>query len=246
MKEREKIIGLAFLMLILMSWLSFAFHTDSRFAGSYYGGILGIAATFLILLTFPYVAIKRISSLKLFFTRAVSLRTILSFHIYAGLLASILALLHTGHKFQSLLGIALITVMLGVVFSGFVGRYLMTFISEETREKRVSLSMLEQRYREVALTLTQHPDRKTIVHSLASNWFLSWFPKVSPDIRLAKEAHDLSESIADLEYALKSHAAIKRFFSYWIKFHIILSIFLVVLLALHIWSSFYFGVRWLQ
>lgn len=246
MKEQEKIIGFALLTLILMSWLSFAFHTDSRFAGSYYGGILGIAATFFMLLTFPYVAVKHIASLKRFFTRIISLRTILSFHIYAGILGSILALLHTGHKFQSLLGIILTTVMLGVVFSGFIGRYLMTFISEETREKRVNLSMLEQRYRETALALVQHPDRKTIVRSLSRNWFLSWFPGVSPDIRLAKEAHDLSESIADLEYALQSHAAIKRIFGHWIKFHIVLSIFFVILLMMHIWSSLYFGVRWLQ
>lgn len=246
MKEQEKIIAFALLTLLLMSWLSFAFHSDSRFAGSYYGGILGIAGAVLISLTFPYVAIKRIPLLKRFFTRVLSLRTFLNFHIYAGILGSILALLHTGHKFQSLLGIALITVMLGVVFSGFIGRYLLTFISEETREKRIKLSILEQHYRETALVLAQHPDRKTIVHSLSNNWFLSWLPGVSPDIQLAKKAHDLSESIADLEYALQSHVAIKKLFGRWIKFHIILSVFLVVFLAMHIWSSFYFGVRWLQ
>lgn len=246
MKEQERIIGFALLTLVVMSWLSFAFHTDSRFAGSYYGGILGIAAAFLMFSTLIYVAVKRISWLKRLTTRMVSMRTILTCHVYSGILGSILALMHSGHKFQSVLGIALTAVMLGVVFSGFVGQYLMSFISEETREKRTSLSTLEQRYRETALALAEYPDRQNIVRSLSHSWFLSWFTGVSPDIQLAKEAHQLSESISDLEYALRSYAAIKIIFGRWIKFHIILSIFLFILLVMHIWGGFYFGVRWLQ
>ena len=246
MKAQEKTIGLALLTLILMSWLSFGFHTDPRFAGSYYGGILGIAAACLMLSTFLYVGIKRIAWLKKITLRVVSMGTILKFHIYAGIFGSILGLLHTGHKFQSLLGITLTAVMLGVVLSGFIGQYLMTFISEETREKRTTLSNLEQRYRDVALSLAEHPDRQNIVRGLSRNWFLPWFKAASPDIQLAKEAHDLSESIADLEYALSSHAAIKIVFSRWVKVHIVLSVLLLMLLAMHIWSSFYFGVRWLQ
>ncbi len=246
MKAQEKIIGLALLTLILMSWLSFGFHTDPRFAGSYYGGIFGIAAAFLILSTFLYVAIKRISWLKRLMLRVASMRTVLRFHIYAGIFGSILALVHTGHKFESVLGIALTAVMLGVVVSGFIGQYLMTFISEETREKRTSLSILEQRYRYSAVALAEHPDRRNVVRALSKNWFSSWFKGVSPDIQLAKEVHDLSESIADLEYALQSHAVIKIIFGRWIKVHIFLSALLLILLAMHIWSSFYFGVRWLQ
>lgn len=246
MKEQEKILGFALLTLILMSWLSFALHTDARFAGSLYGGLLGIVATLLFLSTFLYVAIKRIPWLKRLTLRVVSMGTVLRFHIYAGIFGSILALMHTGHKFQSPLGIALTAVMLGVVFSGFVGRYLMSFISEETREKKTNLSKLEQRYREVVVSLAANPEREKVVRSLTKVFFLRWLPGTSPDIHVAREAHDLSESIADLEYALHSHAAIKVIFGLWVKFHIFLSGVLVILLAMHIWSSFYFGVRWLQ
>lgn len=246
MKEQEKILGLALLTLILMSWLSFGLHSDPRFAGSYYGGILGIAAALLILSTFLYVAIKRISWAKRLVLRVISMRTVLRFHIYAGISGSILALLHTGHKFESFLGVALIAALLAVVLSGFIGQYLMTFISDETREKRTNLSILEQRYRDTALALAAHPDRQQVVRALSKSWFLSWFGGASPDIRVAKEAHALSESIADLEYALQSHAAIKIIFVRWIKFHIVLSVVLLILLIMHIWSSFYFGVRWLQ
>lgn len=246
MKEQEKILGLALLTLILMSWLSFALHTDARFAGSFYGGLLGIAAALLFLSTFLYVAIKRIPWLKTLTLRAVSMGTVLRFHIYAGIIGSILALMHTGHKFQSPIGIALTAVMLGVVFSGFIGRYLMSFISEETREKKISLSKLEQRYREVVMALSANPERGKAVRSLTKVFFLGWLPATSPDVQVAREAHDLSESMADLEYALRSHAAIKVIFGLWVKIHIFLSGVLVILLAMHIWSSFYFGVRWLQ
>lgn len=246
MKEQEKIIGLALLTLILMSWLSFVFHSDPRFSGSFYGGVLGITAASLMFSTLLYVVIKRIPWLKRLTMQFVSMRTVLNLHIYAGILGAILALIHTGHKFQSPLGIALITLMLGVVFSGFVGRYLMTFISEETREKRISLSKLEQRYRDTALALADHPDRRELVRALTKSWFLPRFTGASPDIRLAKDALELSESIADLEYALGSHTAIKRMFGRWVYFHIILSVLLFILLTMHIWGSFYFGVRWLQ
>ncbi len=246
MKGQRSIIGLALLTLILMSWLSFWLHEDPRFAGSYYGGIIGIAAALLILSTYLYVAIRRINWFKRIMMRVVSQGTFLKLHVYAGIFGSILALIHTGHKFESPLGIALTAVMLGVVFSGFVGQYLMVFISEETREKRISLSMLEQRYRVSALALAEHPDRRNIVRALSSKWYLFWLRAVSPDIQIAKEAHDLSESIADLEYALQSHAVMKKIFVYWIKFHIVLSVLLLIFLAMHIWGSFYFGIRWLQ
>ena len=43
MKEREKAIvtGLTILMLVL--WLGFVFHRSPRFAGSFWGGILGVS-----------------------------------------------------------------------------------------------------------------------------------------------------------------------------------------------------------
>lgn len=246
MKEQERIIGLALLTLILMSWLSFGVHRDPRFAGSYYGGLLGIAAALLMLSTFLYVAIKRVAWVKRLTLRVVSMGTVLRVHIYSGIFGSILGLLHTGHKFESVLGIALIAVMLGVVISGFIGQYLMTFISAETREKRISLSVLEQRYRESAMALAEHPDRQNAVRTLSKMWFLSRFREASPEIKLAREAHELSESIADLEYVLSSHAAIKKIFGRWVKVHIVLSFLFLILLVVHIWSSLYFGVRWLQ
>lgn len=245
MSERERILGLAFLFIILIAWLSSWFHQDLRFAGSFYGGVLGIAATFCLLLTFVYVAIKRISTLRRLVLRYFSMRLVLRVHVYAGLFGALLALMHTGHKFQSPLGIWLIGTMLGVVVSGFVGQYLLTFIAEEVREKRTNLSILEQSFREVATTLSMHPEKSLLISALRKFRFTFAQKKLPEELVLARNAYALSESIADIEYALQSHTTIKAIFSKWVLLHITLSIVFVVLLVMHIWSSFYFGLRWL-
>jgi hypothetical protein len=54
----------------------------------------------------------------------------------------------------------------------------------------------------------------------------------------------LTESIADLEYAIKAHETFKDWFATWLKFHIVISFILYGLLALHVWAGIYFGLRW--
>jgi hypothetical protein len=62
---------------------------------------------------------------------------------------------------------------------------------------------------------------------------------------VAARALQLSESMADLEYAIKTHEMFKQAFSSWLACHIIISLLLYTFLALHIWSVWYFGIRWL-
>jgi len=54
----------------------------------------------------------------------------------------------------------------------------------------------------------------------------------------------LADAIADVEYAIKTHATFKRWFAAWLAFHIITSVMLYVLLGLHVWSGIHFGLRW--
>ena len=56
----------------------------------------------------------------------------------------------------------------------------------------------------------------------------------------------LADSIADLEYAIKTHETFKRWFGSWLKFHIVISFILYLLLALHVWAGIYFGLRWFE
>jgi uncharacterized protein (TIGR00725 family) len=59
-------------------------------------------------------------------------------------------------------------------------------------------------------------------------------------------ARRISESIADMEYALKTHETFKRWFAGWLKFHIVISFVLYGLLALHVWAAIHFGLRWFE
>ena len=164
-------------------------------------------------------------------------------------------LLHTGHKFESPLGIALTAMTLIVVLSGFVGRYLMNQFSAEIREKKETLSELEAAYRQAASDLARHPDRAQLLRPfagffsrLASGLFIHENVAAKP----ASPSADvdtmvrLSESIADVEYAIKTHQTFKTWFGTWLRIHIVISILLYVLLALHVWSAIHFGLRWFE
>jgi hypothetical protein len=61
MRERgDVLVGLMVVFLLAFS-LGSLVHVAPRFAGSLTGGILGMGATLLMLLTLPYVAVKHIS-----------------------------------------------------------------------------------------------------------------------------------------------------------------------------------------
>ena len=56
----------------------------------------------------------------------------------------------------------------------------------------------------------------------------------------------IAESVADLEYAVRTHEFFKRWFARAMTLHIVLSVGLYLLLALHVVSGIYFGLRWLR
>lgn len=55
----------------------------------------------------------------------------------------------------------------------------------------------------------------------------------------------LVAAIADLEYAIGRREALKRAFSCWLVLHIGAALVFYPLLALHVWSGVYHGLRWL-
>jgi hypothetical protein len=202
-----------------------------------------------MLVPLVYMVAKRCGPLKRVVTRHVSIRTLLTWHIYAGIVGPILGLLHTGHRFESPLGVALTTMMIIVVLSGFVGRYLMSQTSQTIREKRDMLTRLEVAYRRTAGELAAHPDQVELVQPLTTFWRRLAVGLVLPGVSSANapapvRAMRLSESIADVEYAIKTHETVKRLFSLWLKLHIAISFVLYGLLALHVWAGIYFGLRW--
>jgi hypothetical protein len=250
-KEREGAVvgGLTLLMLLL--WLGFVVHRSPRFAGSALGHSIGIAGAFLMLVPLAYSVVKRVAPLRRRITAGIPMRTLLAWHIYAGILGPLLVLLHTGHRFESPLGIALTSMTILVVLSGYVGRYLMRQIGAEIREKRELLKEAELRFEETRELISAHGlqerlrERAGVLRRLESS-LLTPGAELSPAASgLVPRAARLAETRSDLEYAIRTHEAFKAWFGRWLKFHIVISFVLYALLAFHVWAAIYFGLRWL-
>jgi hypothetical protein len=251
MKERDRLVVSGLVVLLLLLWLGFLVHRSPRFAGSAWGGVLGVSGAVLMLVPLAYSLVKRVKWVQKRVWRWVSMRTLLAWHIYAGILGPILALLHTGHKFNSPVGIALTAMMLLVVLSGFTGRYLMGYFTHELLEKKQMLEALKAAYDQTAGELTRQPEQAALLST-----FSGFFSRVLAGLFIPSPAAEpggmaaparalrLAESMADVEYAIKTHETFKRWFAWWLRFHIVISAILYVLLALHVWSGIHFGLRW--
>lgn len=252
MQERERLVATGLIVLMLVLWLGFAVHRSPRFAGSAFGGALGVSGAAFMLFSYFYALVKRVPVVKSFVTKRISLRALLAWHVYAGIVGAILGLLHTGHKFQSTLGILVTAMMLLVVLSGFVGRYLLSLTSQEIREKREVLSRLQAEYDKMATEISSHPrsfGERAKGNFLSRSFGRMLVPSVqAPDIGSISlsRAVQLVGSIADVDYAVKADERLKKVFSRWLKLHIGLSILLIVLLGLHVWSGIHYGLRWFQ
>lgn len=255
MKEREKVIVTGLVTLMLLIWLGFPLHTAERFAGSLWGGVLAVTGSLLMLVPLAYLVVKRNRRLKQRVIRHVSMRTLLTWHIYAGVLGPILVVAHSGHKYESTLGIVLTAMTLLLVVSGFVGRYLMSGFSSEIREKTQMLEELQGAYARTARELSTGPEATHLIRSGARPaarlfmGFLSPAPFAGLSVASAATVGDVAslvESMADLEYAIRTHEAFKRWFGQWLRLHIVLSCFLYLLMFLHIYFAVYFGLRWFQ
>jgi len=247
MKERERIVVTGVLTVLLFAWLGFLVHRSPRFAGSGVGSAFGIAGAILMLVPLAYMLIKRISFLNAWITPHVSLQSWQTAHVYAGIFGPLLAIIHTGHKFNSMLGITLTSVMLLVVVSGFIGRYLLSYETQEIKDKllllqtaRGDLDSAWGALRNLPPEQSTMPKAHLLVAGLASLGF--GLPYGGP----AGAVITTAESVADLEYAIRTHELFKRWCGVWLKAHLVLSMLLYALLGLHIWAEIHFGLRWLS
>ena len=247
MKDREGIIVGGIGCVLLLAWLGFIVHRSPRFPGSAAGFMFGLAAALLMLAPLAYVIAKRIPFLRTQITPYLSMQSLLTIHIYSGILGPLLAIVHTGHRFDSLLGVALTAVMLLVVLSGFAVRYLLTFVTHEIKDKLLLLQtargdldsawgVLENSPAEMQAL----PRMPVLAAGLASLGIE--LPIGGP----VGEVIGTADGVANLEYAIRTHELFKRWFARSLKLHIILSVILYLLLGLHIGSEIYFGLRWLQ
>ena len=232
MKNRERFIVISVFVVLVFAWLGFLLHVSPRFAGSGLGAVFGISGAVLMILPLGYVFIKRVPFFKERLAQHVSLQTWLSIHIYTGIVGALLALVHTGHNYTSPLGIALTATMLLVVVSGIVLRYLTPFVNLEMKDKLLLLETARGDLDHAWGIMEQKADGNESR------------PK-EPAVYSAGRVTVLAEGVADLEYSIRTHELLKRWFSLSLVVHIVVSVAFYALLAGHIASGIYFGLRWL-
>ena len=225
MSETERLTVGALVTVLALVAPVFLLHAAPRFPGSLAGSLIGIAGAVLLVLLLAYPVTKRSVRLKMWATKRAPLRAVLSFHVYAGVVGALLGIVHSGHKLYSPLGIGLVAAMLVVVFSGFVGRYYLVHLGTGLREQQGMLAVLRTRYDAVAGALARPSPALATVAGVPLPGLLG--------------------AIADLEHAITARETLKRALSRWTVLHVGAAIAMYSLLALHIWSGVYYGLRWL-
>lgn len=126
----------AFLGFILLAVLVGApLPSMPQFPGTLVGGVTGILAAVLLLLSVLYAVLKPVL-MRTRVGRLISPATGLRLHVWTGTIAAALTLVHSGLALRSPLGSGLILLIGISVISGAIGRfYLRRFASEVTREE---------------------------------------------------------------------------------------------------------------
>ena len=132
-----------------------------------------------------------------------------------------------------------------IVVSGFAVRYLLTYVNQEIKDKLLLLQTargdLDSAWGVMENTppeMRDLPKAPLLAAGLASVGIQ--LSSGGP----AGEVTRLAESVADLEYAVRTHELFKRWFSRALKLHTVLSLIFYALLGLHIWAEIHFGLRW--
>ncbi len=247
MKARERIVVLGVASVLLLAWLGFLLHRAPRFAGSGMGSAFGIAGALLMLVPLAYPLVKRVPWIHDRITPHLSMQSWMTLHVYAGIFGPLLAIIHTGHKFDSPLGVALTAVLLMVVVSGLAVRYLLTYVSHDIKDKLLLLQTARGDL-DSAWGVLETAPAEIRARSRASA-LMAGLASLGIDLPAhgpTAEVTRIAESVADLEYAIRMDEFFKRWFARSLNLHIVLSITFFGLLALHIASGIYFGLRWLQ
>lgn len=228
MAARDRHVALSIFLLLLMFWLGFLVHRSPSFAGGAWGGFFGVAAASMLISAGAYSLVKRIQPLRRIVSTHVSFRALLDVHVYLGLTGALFGLIHTGHRFDSTLGIVLTALMLLVVLSGFIGQYFLKYVADDMRAKERQLS-------EMWRILDAN------VRSLASG------PLQSSSSREAMAQFLPAATVtAELQYSVQFQERLRRIFGAWLLVHIVCSVLFYLLLGLHVWAALRFGLRWFQ
>lgn len=228
------------------------------------GIVLGITGLTLMLMPLVYVARKKIRALS----RWGSLQKWLQVHIFCGIVGPVLVTFHTSFKFNGIITVAFWLMVL-VVASGFVGRYLYVRIPRSVRG--VALTHEEVRARAAALKsdlgaaglpiqilegvdaferkAIPHEDRASLAGLFLGDLLLQRHrarlrTQVQASGLPASALDETLETITERAWLLRDLAYLRlsqRLFEMWHVFHQPLVYVMYGIAALHVGVAFYFG-----
>lgn len=241
MRERgDLLVGILAVFLVFFP-LGYLVHASPRFPGSLAGSLTGVVAAILMFMTVPYIAAKHIPWFAARTSGLASKPTLLAIHVYAGVLAPLVGLVHAAHKFESPLSLVLTGVVLLTVLTGMIGRYFLGQVARALRGRRSELASLKSAY----LSSPASPSEPQTPVALVGWRRLFFVSSEAPRPIEQGDGETIAAAMADVEFAIRAEDATARLFGRWRLLHIVAGCFLYLLLALHIGASIYFGLRWL-
>lgn len=228
-----------FFALLVMGFLV---HQASAFAGSALGHFLGIIGSILILMTLIYPFRKRVLKKK-------GKQNPLNKHITYGLIGPSLAVIHSGHKLESLIGILMFLSLVLVVLSGIVGRFLFKKVNRSLKEQKQDYKILneriERRKQELLAACRADYTNGGEMDELADRKLTLLFhtPERMDECSLWL---DEVRALAEKEYNMRFFDRLKKLFAKWTWVHYVISGFLFALLIVHVITTLYYGLRWLS
>jgi hypothetical protein len=239
LNEKNIAALLAILFVVLVA--GFLVHQSPAFAGSLIGHLIGIAGILIMFMALIYPFRKRV-------LRKRGRQNPLNTHIHYGLIGPCLVVIHSAHKFGSMVGMLCFVSMLLVVLSGIVGKFLF---------RRVNRSLKQQKS-DVALLRRVFEKRRKKIHVLDASLQTQNGNHAQGDEQQSieeekdlerqarhEELVNLAHSIAETEHIIKVFSGTSTLFSRWIRVHYLLTFFLFSMVLVHVLTTVYYGLRWL-
>lgn len=258
-------LELSLFMVIVLGGVYIAYEILAEPAGGHpFGHALGIIGTLLMVMTEVLYSLRKRTALL---SWAGPVRYWLSFHIFTGIVGPFLVLMHTGLAFRGLAGLS-VFLMLIVVGSGFIGRYLYTAlprtltgvtasrgeIGSAILAVQTALSQFEAQkpaqIRQLVARLSQRAGQRNPLLTIYGRSFYRW--RYRRQIKRAlrrleqleesqrKQLEQLLTRKRELERQTEMLETARRLLRMWHIFHVPIGLTLFFSAVIHIAATLYF------
>ncbi len=216
----ELVLALVVVVVITGLYAGFVKSVGVPAASGLLGHSLGIVGFVLMLMTETLYSLRK----RAMHRPRGSMRAWLQFHIFTGIVGSYLVVLHSAWSFNGLAG-ALTVMVVVVVISGFIGRYIYT-ATPRTADGIVIEAQVLQLQLEAA--------RQEVAHPALAGTAIALAVAGRPDPAPARRLRELERQMAALRWARRALAT-------WHAIHIPLGMALFVLAIAHIAGAIYYA-----